>query len=373
MNKIIKRALVLFLCMVLLCGFSPLAFAEGEGLVDDEELSKLMEDFISAHGIKGDDISIGLCYTATGERWYYNKDEWYYAGSMYKVPMMMLMAEKVKSGELTTESDIGGMSLGEAQKLILVYSNNEWAHVIRNYLGGDAVWRAQTKKYSSLTDSEYDSDFVDYGYVNPVFVVDVFTELYENSDSYPHIQDLLLTAEPDHYFRRNLEGKYEIAQKYGALEEFYHTGGIIYTPNPIVLTVMTKNNPGFEKLIGDAAELFADYALKLDERYAEAAAAPQPKEEEPAENADVEPAEQPTPADPSTLAAPSVPQMQSPELQKQSGIWDSLASAAYVMAALSFVLMLAYAIACAVSKAAAKRRKRAAAMRQESAKRPVRR
>ena len=66
-----------------------------------------------------------------------------------------------------------------------------------------------------------------------------------------------------------------MAQKYGAFEEVKtnptknnnHAAGIIYTPNPIVVTVMTVNVENFNNRIGDVAKMLSDYALKLDAKY----------------------------------------------------------------------------------------------------------
>lgn len=336
-----KRLILILLCLALCLSLSVTAFAEEAeiSVLDSDELEGMMADFIAEHNIAGGNISIGFIYTGTGERWFYNENEWYYAGSMYKVPMMMLMAEKEKAGELNAQSDINGITLEKAKELILVYSNNEWAHVIRNYLGGDAVWREETKKYSSIPNEDYDPDFVDYGYVNPVFVVDVMEELFDNSESYPGIQDMLLQAEPENYFRFHLEGQYDIAQKYGALKEFYHTCGIIYTPTPIILTVMTENLSGHNKLIGDAAKMFADYALKLDERYEEKKAEAE-KETEPTP----EPEKTPEPAAAPQPTVSIEPPVSAAAESRESRTADTMAKIAAVMAAiaalLAFVLVI---------------------------------
>ena len=44
-------------------------------------------------------------------------------------------------------------------------------------------------------------------------------------------------------------------------------GGIIYTPNPIILTIMSVNMESYNARIGELAKMFADYALTLDSRY----------------------------------------------------------------------------------------------------------
>ena len=59
---------------------------------------------------------------------------------------------------------------------------------------------------------------------------------------------------------------YDIAQKYGALKEYNHTAGIIYTPNPFILVVMTEYCPAPDGVIGGYAKLMTEYTLKLDEK-----------------------------------------------------------------------------------------------------------
>ncbi len=352
MRKIFKRLFAFLLCAAVLCPMlQGLASAEEYSVVDKAELEALMEDYLASHDVNGGNMSIGFCYTATGERWYYNDDCWYYAGSMYKVPLMMLMAEKVKSGEITEDTEIQGMSLKEAQDLILIKSNNEWAHIMRRYLGGDAVWREESKKYSSMKEEDYNPDFIQYGYVNPVYVVDVFNTLYQNPDDYPGVLEDLLQASPGEYLRRNLDGQYEIAQKYGALEEFYHIGGIIYTPNPIIVTVMTKFSFSVDELMGDAASMLVDYSLKLDERLEKLKAQPEVTAEP---EATPEPTPQTTPA-PAAEPEPAVD-------EQDSGTSDMLAKiAAYI----SMPCFAATLILC-LMRAADKARRKAARKRASS-------
>ena len=182
---------------------------------------------------------------------------------------MMLLSEQVQSGAISQSTQIEGLEVSTIEEYILVHSNNDWAHTIRKYLGGDEVWRQDAKKYSSLADSEYDPDYMDYCYFSNRYANQVMNTLFASPDSYPNIIDCLKAAEPEHYFRLKLEGKYEIAQKYGSyndqLGDNWNTAsGIIYTPNPIIVTVFTLNVDNYEEVIGDAAKMLTDYALELD-------------------------------------------------------------------------------------------------------------
>ena len=276
---ILYTLLPLLLCAALFASMAAPAYAEeptaaeDSGIIDGEALTAMVEDFIREHGLNAEKFSIGYCYTATGDEWYYNGDKWYYPASMYKVPLMMQLAEKVKSGELTQESMIAGRSVSEMEELILTYSNNDFAHTIRTELGGDEVWREAAKAYTSLPDDYYSPDYMDYCYFTPRFITQVMETLYFQPDRFPNVIDCLLKAQPTHYYRLSdrLNGVYDIAQKYGSFcdnfgSNFNHNTGIIYTPTPCIVTVMTLDAPSYEKVISDAAIMLTEYTLTLDEK-----------------------------------------------------------------------------------------------------------
>lgn len=249
----------------------PEAAAAVQSIINDKELTAMVENFMAERGISKNNFSLGFCYTATGDTWYYNGDAWFYPASMYKVPLMMLLSEKVSSGELTQESMVEGMAISEIEELILTYSNNDWAHKIRAYLGGDAEWREEAKKYATLEEEEYDPDYLEYCYFNNRFMTEVMKTLYFNAERFPNLIDCLMDAQPKHYFRLSMEGQYDIAQKYGSFidqlsNNFNHTTGIVYTQNPCIITVMTKNVDKYETVISDAAKMLTNYSLSLDKK-----------------------------------------------------------------------------------------------------------
>lgn len=272
-----RRLLSLLLCLMMFAAMPVSALADDAaadtGIINAQKLNEMTESFLSERGIDPKNFSLGFCYTATGDEWYYNGDEWFYPASMYKVPLIMLLSERVKSGEIAQDTYIYDKTVSEIEDLILTYSNNDWAHIIRKYLGGDEQWRTEAKKYASLKDDEYDPDYMDYCYFNNRYMTSVMETLYSDSDSYPNVIDCLLRAEPTHYFRlsQSIDGVYDVAQKYGSFDDqigqsFNHTTGIIYTPNPCIVTVMTCNVSNYEKVISDAALMLTEYSLSLDDQ-----------------------------------------------------------------------------------------------------------
>lgn len=242
---------------------------EEDSILDGTVLTSKVESFLNEWDIDPQQISVGYCYTATGDSWYYNGEEWFYPASMYKVPLMMLVAEKEYAGELSQDTEIQGESLGRIEELILTYSNNDWAHVIREYMGGDDVWREDAKKFAQLEDEDYDPDYLDYCYFNNIYMTQVMKTLYDGQDRFPNVIDCLLVAEPGEYYKATLEDKYEIAQKYGSFEDsrgekFNHCSAIIYTPNPCIVTVMTSNVTKYQTIISKLGDILVDYTLQLD-------------------------------------------------------------------------------------------------------------
>ncbi len=269
--KILRSLFALILCISVLSSLSVCAFAEDDSelkLIDPDELQQITEDFIAAYGLNEKLFSVGYCYTATGDTWYFNGDEWYYSASMYKVPLMMMLAELEANGEITRDTPIKNLPLGEAEELILTYSNNDYAHLMMSYFGTEPDCRDLYKQYSDLPDDYYISDFRDYSYFTARFMTDVMKTLYYGQERFPNIVESLLAAQPGHYFKLDITD-YEVAQKYGALKEFNHTTGIVYTPNPFIITVMTEYCSAPETVISAYGKLMEEYTLKLDEKLAD--------------------------------------------------------------------------------------------------------
>lgn len=297
MRRHIKGIISLLLCAAIVAsvGVSALAALEvssapedtGDGttILDEaaisEKVNALIKQYTDASLVDSSKLAIAYTYLATGNSWYYNPDMWFYSASIYKVPLMMIMAEKESKGEISQDTDIMGLPLSQVEKIVLVDSNNDYAHNTMRYLTGETVKKSFEKgtrpmyqAYSSLPESYYHSDFVEYSYFTARFMNDVMCTLYNDQSRFPNIIGLLKTAQPQNYYHLKLGDTYQIAQKYGYYKdsrntEWHNNTGIIYTPNPIVLTVMTADAKKGEQFMGDLAELFVNYTLELDTKLSE--------------------------------------------------------------------------------------------------------
>ena len=276
MKHTLHKLFSLLLCLVLLLSLAPMALAEEESLLDEAALDRWIQDYLQQHGIGGGNqlFSVGFCYTATGDCWFYNADKFMYSASMYKVPVAMLLAEKEAAGLINQDTDLGGGTLRYLESTALTFSNNDSGHAMLNYLGEDNSGKASKlcMKYASLDQAYYDQDFFDYSYYSARFITQVMETLCAGGEErFPHVIENLLIAQPDSYLNLSLSGKYQVAQKYGAFQERNgnsnnHITAIVYTPNPIIVTVMTRNVDDFQQRMADIGEYLANYALELDEK-----------------------------------------------------------------------------------------------------------
>lgn len=324
-TRLFTQILAVALCLALLCPLC--AFAEGEdvipahpdnyAVIDPAAMEKLVEDYMTAHKMNKDNISVGYCYLDTGDAWYYNGDAWNFGAGVYYVPVMMLLAEWEHDGKLSRDSNLKGITLGDAERYVLVYSNNYYAHEMMHVIGSDKEVREKYRSFSPQPEEYYDPDFYDYGYFSARVLTDMMTTLYNENERFPNIIECLKESDNGSYFHGAMRGAYEVAQKYGNYidkrnVEYNNTTGIIYTPHPFVLTVMTKNLGITQEIMWDMAVIFKDYTLSLDEAYEAYAAGPAAAEPEPAPAAPVDAPEAPAQESVEENTQPQIPVVPAP-------------------------------------------------------------
>ncbi len=319
MKKSLYSLTLMLLALALLLSLSPAALAEGDAavpgeeapLIDEEALNQWIAEYRKAHNLEYDwqDLSIGFCYTATGDCWFYNADIFMYSASLYKVPVSMLVAEKEAAGEVDWSTRIQGSTLEFLETSALIKSSNDCGRVLVSYLGGNQSSKCSEMSigYASLPEDYYAEDFYRFSYYSARYMTQVMLTLKDGGETrFPHVLESLLQAQPDEYLNLTLKGKYPVAQKYGAYKEpnghnNNHIAAIVFTPTPIIVVVMTRNIGDYQWRMAEIGAYLADYSLALDEELRqrkEAAAAAAAAAVTPA------PTESPTPAasDPSEPA-----------------------------------------------------------------------
>lgn len=274
-----KALLPLLLALSLLLSLAPAALAEdgamAEGLIDGDYLTAWVDEYRRGQGLDRDwqDLSIGFCYTATGESWYYNADVFMYSASLYKVPVCMLMGEREVAGEFTAQDTIQGSTVEYLEQCALIHSNNDYGHVLSSFLGGSFGGKCsdQAVAYTDLPADYFPGEFYDNSYYSARFMTQVMATLYQGGEErFPRVIDCMLQAQPEEYLNLTLKDRFAVAQKYGAYEQDIgytnnHIAAIVYTPHPIIVVIMTRNMGFYQGHIAAIGAFLADYALQLDE------------------------------------------------------------------------------------------------------------
>ena len=325
MKTSFSKLLSLLLALLLLLSAAPAALAEEEeepeeSLIDEAYLNQWMEEYLQSRGITYDwqDFSVGFCYTATGDCWFYDADVFMYSASLYKVPVCMMIAEEIAAGDFTWTDTIQGSTVEYLVRSALVYSNNDYGHVLVSYLGGSYRGKCSEASigYTDLDPAYFPREFTEQSYYSARYMTRVMqTLLAGGEERFPRVNEYLLQAQPNEYMNLRLKDRWPVAQKYGAYDEGNgynnnHTAAIIYTPTPIVAVVMTRNVGDYQNRIAEVGEFLADYSLELDEKLAqrEAERAAQEAAAREAEQAAREASPSPEPApEPAVTPAASTP------------------------------------------------------------------
>lgn len=235
-------------------------------VLDPDELEEMIGAYMKAHGLKETNFSFAYSYTGTGESWSYNGGRYMAAASLYKLPLMMNVAKLVSSGELSQDDILCGMKISYIENRSLTYSDNEVSEKVIGYFYPFRNYRLKLAEIAGYREEDLPPEFFGSNAFCADFMMNVLWELYSHTGTYPNIIENLLIAEPHHYFRIRLEDEYQVAQKYGGGDGVLNTAGIVYTPTPFLLVVMSRYVTRAEDVIGELAEMMAEYTLKLDQR-----------------------------------------------------------------------------------------------------------
>ena len=237
-----KRITAFALAICLSLAIIPSAAAAADN--SDSDFDAIIEKLCTDYTIPKEDVIAGYMNLVTGEEHYWQGDEWEYCGSMYKVPLNMLLAEKIAKGEINWEKKYPKIPYKEVMDQTLIYSSNEWAKFEWGAIGSYSDYKKGVMPYMGIRETDlYDKYNIDNKFTARQFITCLKT-LYDDPERFPNVIDTMKKAEPARFFRYG-EKRYRIAQKYGYVVENdgYHLNacGIIYTEEPIAIVMYTKN------------------------------------------------------------------------------------------------------------------------------------
>ncbi|MDO4814591.1 MAG: serine hydrolase [Gemella sp.] len=258
-------------------------------------LQDVVKEFMKEHGIQEGQIAISYKDLTTGELISYNETQPMRAGSTYKLPLSMLIKDKVDAGELSMDEryDItkssfelasehaayvgqfgGAMKISDMWEYALVYSENTPAHKMIELMGGWENAYAQYSKFGTSSSTEVPTFSLDMNNqmksnkTTTDYYIKVLEHLYNNTDKYSEITKYLEAAFPDMYYRKYLPNL-RILHKPGFSREAMNASVVVYEKKPYVAAVYTRYLGGMDENTilqsGEAEYQFAKLAYVINQ------------------------------------------------------------------------------------------------------------
>ncbi len=251
--------------------------AEDGHLIDGDALTKFFDEYLHENYCDNENqcLSIAVWCPDTDEYWYYNPDVWMYGVNWYRLPVSMYLAEKVSKGELTMDTIVNGITLEYAITTALAATSNPSSSSMVLYLGGNMTTNCAdlTKGLANMPDSYFVDDYYNENAYTARLMLEITKTLYLGGEErFPLVEESMKEAMPEDFFKRDwyVRHDWEIAQASAAYwgegaGDRINCTGIIYTPTPMLLTVMMKNIADMD-IMGGVAWRFSHLGEALGER-----------------------------------------------------------------------------------------------------------
>jgi len=213
----------------------------------------------------GCEMAIAYWYSGTDETWFYNADDWIGCVNWYKLPLCMYYAEKLKSGEMTKETVVTGITLEYAMSTLLEHSSGPSLYSLVTDLAEreGLSYTDVAKQYADLPESYFTGEYYNNAYTARL-MMEITKTLFEGGeDRFPFVLEHMKKSQPYDMFKRdwNIQTKWEVAQTHaadwgGEGDDLIHCTAIFYTPTPAILTIMTKNIWDLDIMGGVAGHFF---------------------------------------------------------------------------------------------------------------------
>jgi len=246
-------------------------------------------------------VGIYLKDLGTGRVWEYNPDRLFPSASLIKLPIMVSMFEKIKSGALTLDTQIqltrhdrrGGsgslkwvregtsLSVMEIIYKMITESDNTATHMLLDYAGIDYFQREfeklgliYTKIYPeglSLASSRVSRENYTTAREMAVLLERIYRGELIDKNSSETMLDFLKQNKSRSRLRKGLPIGWEIGHKTGLLRKSCHDVGIVFSPRgDYIIAVLTSDVPSYSSakgFIAKVAKLTYEY-YKINADYA---------------------------------------------------------------------------------------------------------
>ena len=260
-QKILAGAAALLLCLGLCApAFAGAEPAEGEPSWD-EITAKLMEEY----NLTENSVYAGYLNLVTGEEHYVNGDEYAVAASMFKLPLVMRVTEKLLDGSLDWSIYEQYYSFESIRDEVLIESSNQQAMFLADtFLGGYNEFRIATAPYMGVEPGSESWELFQNNYYTPREFINCLKTLYENQERFPGIIETMQKAMTDRFFKLN-EPRFRIGHKPGWITENYilNDCALCFTTQPIAIVMMTRSPLTSEEFLSAWCTAMCEYTERL--------------------------------------------------------------------------------------------------------------
>ena len=254
-----RKLLFLLLVVMVLCG--TVAAYEVPQDFTDLTLEEAITEFREYYQLTEENFSISYYNTVTKESYDFNEYHFAIAASTYKLPLNMYFYELEAKGEIDPSQTFRhtGMPLAQVHEQSIQYSNNEVSEAMTGYWINYEEYKKAMLKYSDIADEDVPRSFYETNHSCTKVMMDTLKYLYEREDEFSELIGYMKLAMPGEYFQAGVT-EYEVAHKYGQVNEYINDVAIIYTPQPILLAVYTQGVYG-TGICAEAARLVTNYTV----------------------------------------------------------------------------------------------------------------
>lgn len=230
----------------------------------------------STIGINKNNVAIAYYDINTGDSIKINENISFLAASTVKVPINMLLYDMVYKGEINenekltyTDGDyeegagiLQGQDLSQPLSIIdlsrysIIYSDNIAINMIIDRVGIENRFAY----LESILNHNVDHN---ENYTTADDSLKILKRLYENPDNNPYYENLINLIKNTVYHDRidKLIPQQIVAHKIGDYNEYVNDIGIVYTKNPYIIVILTKNIPNANELIGQISKIIYDNVI----------------------------------------------------------------------------------------------------------------
>ena len=242
---------------------------------EDEKIKVLIQGVEEENNLNESNFSFFYYNVNQKTYYFYNQDTYFTAASTIKMPIAMAYYDEVNAGNMKLDDTLtykegcyavgGGITdytynVGEQVPLqflikeAIINSDNTATNILLENWGYKEC-KYQIAKYSEV---ELPENFYSENITSAKYGYDVVSYLYEHQQEYAELIGYLKQSSGGQYLKKYIE-QYEVAHKYGSYNGYVHDYGIVYSENPYLIGIFTKN-------VASADELIAQISLQVLEK-----------------------------------------------------------------------------------------------------------